>query len=658
MDNATAKSATGTLAAPGLSEPARSLLHLLLLSFLAIAAYSNSFHTPFVLDDISSIVENDVIKELSRFFSQGRAYNPRRVVGYFTFALNYSVGGLDTFGYHVVNLGIHILSGWAVYFLAGITLATPFFAGEGRRGKLVLLPLFVALLFIAHPVQTQAVTYIVQRLAALVTLFYLLSLLFYAKGRLSLGAEGQGGAASGLLRPALYFTGALLCAVLAAQTKEIAATLPLAVLLYEFSFFKASRKRNILLLAALLLFALLAVAAVLSAGKPLGELLSDVNELSRETRFISRGAYLLTQFSVIATYLRLLLLPVNQNLDYDYPVYHSLFAPPVFFSLLLLLALAGGAAWLHCRASALGFRGSGATSADPERNAHYWRLIAFGIFWFFITLSVESSIIPIADLIFEHRLYLPSFGAFIALVAALLLLGKGRSPKALAAGAAVVTVVLAVATWQRNRVWESQVTLWGDVVAKSPGKSRANDHYGAALSTVGRTVEAMAFLKAALRIDPGNAHALYNLGRQFDETGDIDSAIACYRSAVDMDPALAVAHNNLAVDYLIKGEHDQAIKRYNILLEMRPGFAEAHNNLGFALKEKGKLDEAIRHYQAAIKGNPNYAKAYNNLGEAYREKGELDLAISQFQEAVRLKPEDGASRENLAHALSLKQSGQ
>lgn len=638
----------------------RTPIHLLLLTLLGLLAYSNTLHSPFVFDDMSSIVDNTVIRDLSRFLSgEGRAFNPRRVVGYFTFALNYRLGGLDTLGYHLVNISVHILAGWMVYFLAQVTLSTPFFGPRRRDDLLSLVPLFAALLFVAHPVQTQAVTYIVQRLASLVTLFYLLSLFCYAKGRLSLaGAAPAGSSASlranGYLRPALFFLGALFFALLALQTKEVAATLPLAILLYEFCFFEPSRKRNLILVAGLVVFALLVLTAVLKAGKPLGELLSDVNELSRETSAISRGEYLLTQFSVIATYLRLLFLPVNQNLDYDYPVYHSLFAPQVFFSLLLLVGLFAAALLQQRLSSRCGFDSATSASDDQLLKARLGRLIAFGIFWFFITLSVESSVIPISDVIFEHRLYLPAVGAFTALAAFAILLCRKASARGIAVGIAVAALVFGGITWQRNKVWESPVSLWGDVVSKSPTKSRANDHYGVALSGVGRTGEAIEFLKTALQINPRNEYALYNLGRLFDETNNIDAAIGCYEAAIELKPDLDLAYNNLAVDYLLKGDDDRAIQCYNIVLKHKPEFAEAHNNLGFALQRKGKVDEAIEQYQAAIRENPGYAKAYNNLGEAYRAKGELDQAIGQFREALRLKPEDEAARENLAKALQQK----
>lgn len=662
--NATTSSIVSEGGCAALYRQFRTPAHLLALTLLGIFAYSNTFHSPFIFDDMSSIVDNPVIRDLSRFLSgEGRAFNPRRVVGYFTFALNYRLGGLDTLGYHLVNISVHILSAWMVYFLVRLTLRTPYFGTRRPSDLLSLVPLFAALLFVSHPVQTQAVTYIVQRLASLVTLFYLLALCCYVKGRFALlaaaaaGAKAEGGASSQagrLLRAALFFAGALFFALLAIQTKEVAATLPVAVLLYEYCFFEPSRKRNLILAAGMLLFALVVTVAVLKAGKPLGELLSDVNELSRETTTISRGDYLLTEFSVIATYLRLLFLPVNQNLDYDYPVYHSLFAPQVLLSFLLLAGLFALALWRQRASSRYGFAKAGSARDEQLVTAHCGRLMAFGIFWFFLTLSVESSVIPISDVIFEHRLYLPTVGAFTALASATVFIFRKASAQIVAVAISVIALILGGVTWQRNTRWETPVTLWSDVVAKSPDKSRANDHYGVALIGAGRTGEAMEYLKAALQINPRNEFALYNLGRLFDETNDTVAAVSCYQAAIALKPDLEVAYNNLAVDYLLQGDDDRAIECYRIVLKHKPRFAEAHNNLGYALQRKGKADEAIEHYQAALKANPGYAKAYNNLGEAYCGKGEWDLAIAQFQEALRLKPEDAAARENLARALQMK----
>jgi hypothetical protein len=190
-------------------------------------------HVPFVFDDDTSIVNNPVIRNLENFFLNGTGYgyNPRRFIGYLSVALNYRIGGLDVTGYHIFNLAVHIASACLVYAFVRLTLQTPFF-GARNSGLGGLLLLLAALLFVAHPVQTQAVTYIIQRLASVATLFYLLSLVLYARGRLfQVSAEPARGKA------ALLHIAAFVAAALAMRTKEIAITFPIVVALYEICFF-------------------------------------------------------------------------------------------------------------------------------------------------------------------------------------------------------------------------------------------------------------------------------------------------------------------------------------------------------------------------------------------------------------------------------------
>ena len=335
--------------------PRKVSVHLALILCLGLLAYANSFGVPFTFDDNSSIVDNPVIRNLSDFLSgAGYTYNPRRFVGYLTIALNHHFGGLEVAGYHAVNLAIHLANALLFYLIARVTLTTPFFRGDepapdAAPALHALVPLFASLLFVVHPVQTQAVTYVIQRLASLATLFYLAALFCYIKARLALAGGTPHTDRTPPFPPAVagWFTLSLACTVLAMRTKEITATLPLAVMLYEFSFFGAEKKKRLLLLAPILLTLLIVPIGLLASGEPIGALLSDVSALTRETVEITRGEYLLTQFSVIATYLRLLLLPVGQNLDYDYPVYHSLLTPRVLSSFVLLALLALLAAWLY-----------------------------------------------------------------------------------------------------------------------------------------------------------------------------------------------------------------------------------------------------------------------------------------------------------------------
>ena len=385
----------------------RSGLTILLAFLLGSVLYANTFEAGFYFDSLKGIQDNIHIRSPLNLRSLWQHY-PIRFFTYLSFALNYHFGKLEVFGYHVVNVTIHVLNGFLVWGLAYLTLKTPAMAGAGGLARhKEWIALASALLFVAHPIQTQAVTYIVQRYTSLATLFYLLSLVMYLQARLL----NQRRETSGPRRvpSGLCYLVALLSAVLAMITKEISFTLPVILVLYELlfwgSFLRKSRAVDWKRLAGLVPFlgtlAIIPWALLREADKSPGDMIGGLGALSQETEAISRGDYLLTQFRVLVTYLRLLFLPVNQNLDYDYPISRS-FDFPVVFSLLLLSLILGMAVYLL------------SLSRQPGRSG--LRVLAFGVFWFFITLSVESSVIPIRDVIYEHRLYLPSVGVVLSFV--------------------------------------------------------------------------------------------------------------------------------------------------------------------------------------------------------------------------------------------------
>jgi tetratricopeptide (TPR) repeat protein len=575
------------------------LVHLALIAVLGLLAYSNTFDVPFQFDDKWYIVENPIIKNLGYFLSPSKAADfpkftlfKNRFVGYLTFALNYRIHGLDVTGYHVVNLAIHIINASLVYFLVVLTFRTPLLGGTSLLKHRRHIALFSALLFVTHPVQTQAVTYIVQRFASLATFFYILSLVAYISARLSSQKAAH---------ISLYFL-SLVSAVLAMKTKEIAFTLPLAVALYEFMFFKGRKLRRMLWLFPLFLTMLIIPLTLIDTDRPPGELIGDVGEATKVETEMSRLAYLFTELKVITTYVRLLFLPVNQNLDYDYPLYVSLFEPPVLLSFLFLLGIFGLGVFLYYR----------------SRITHYaLRLCAFGIFWFFLTLSVESSVIPILDVIFEHRVYLPSAGAFLALgTGAFLLMEKlGRKAARNAAVSLLVAapLLLSAATYERNTVWKSEISLWEDVVRKSPRKVRGH----------------------------------YNLGLSFMSMGLTNKAIEQYQIAFRLKPDFAMAYASLGTAYYSKGLTDKAIEQYTIALRLRPDFAMAHYNLGTAYGSKGLADKAIEHFQSALRFKPDYANAHYNLGLIYFKKGLLDRARAEFEAVLKLNPLDREAKQQL-----------
>src|SRR3972149_1852378 len=401
------------------------LITFLLTTVSAFLIYSNTFSSPFHFDDTPNIVKNYKSRDLSNFWPPSGT----RYIGFLSFAINYHFGSLNVFGYHLVNIIIHIINSLLVWWLVVLTFRTPVMERANIKHQLkYFIPITASLLFVSHPIQTQAVTYIVQRFASLATLFYLLSLTLYIKAKLqTIQVEAKDENKFFSTSTLTFYLLSLISAILAMKTKEIAFTLPFVVLLYEFMFFTPHPSRafgtegggiaigmkqslfvkRILYLIPLLLTLFIIPLSLIGTDKPVGDMIGELREASQETEEISRGVYLLTQFKVIVTYIRLLFLPINQNLDYDYPLSHSLFEPQTFFSFLFLSAIFAFAVYLFIRSrrttkspSPLWGEGKSLPTKYLSGSNAHGLLISFGIFWFFITLSVESSIIPIRDVIF------------------------------------------------------------------------------------------------------------------------------------------------------------------------------------------------------------------------------------------------------------------
>ena len=573
------------------------VIHLLLIVIAGCVAYVGTLHFPFVFDDRTSIVENLSIRDMGDFLAGAWHDQPRRVFGYLTFALNYRFGGLDVTGYHLTNLVIHLLAASLVYWLCLLTFRTPG-AGKSRLASAAsLVALFAALFFVLHPVQTQAVTYVTQRLASLAGLFFLLAMVLWVRA-----VQGEEpGSRSGARY--CYAGAAGLAALAAILTKETAATLPLAAFLYGRLFFPASPRAMLRRLAPLIVGIMVPLVAWLATALP-GKSSGDLLALARGGAEVGRLDYLLTQPPVIVTYLRLILLPVWQNIDHDFPVFHSL-SLPVLGSLLVLLALV-----------AIAHGGAGIASRGGDQG---WRVIAFGIGWFFIALLVESSIIPIDDVLVEHRLYLPLAGfSLAAATTAGYLVASMGSARGVALGL-LLFLVLGTLTWRRNQLWSSPVELWRDAVTKSPGKARPHYNLGTSLNDAGVPAAALASLERAVALQPEHADAWHNLGVAHAALGEFAAAIAAYRSALALDSQMW----------------------------------RAQSGLGVALMNIGELEEAIAAYREAVRLAPDSAQARNNLGAACGIMGKRGEAVVHLEEAVRLAPENRLFRENLEKAQGL-----
>jgi tetratricopeptide (TPR) repeat protein len=577
------------------------VIQVMVIGLLGCLAYSNTFHAAFVFDDQPQIMENPVIRNLGHFFrdSAGYDYNPRRFIGYLTFALNYHLDDLNVAGFHFFNLAVHIINSLLVYFFVVLTFKTPFLRGSILASFSHRIALFAALLFEVHPLQTQAVTYVVQRFTSLMTTFFLASIVFYAMWRFS----RENGHPRKKYAIGFYIL-SVISAVLAMKTKENAFTLPIAIVLYDLFFFGWTKRAKPLYLVPILLTLTIIPLSLLNVHQPVGDLIGDVSKMTMHKPTVSRLEYLMTQFSVIGTYIRLLFLPIHQNLDYDYPINYSLLTARAVGSVLFLFVLWMTAVLLY-RASRKG--------SDSGLS-----LISFGIFWFFLTIAVESSVIPITDVIYEHRVYLPSVGAVLSFSTLFYMISnrylknhRGRTPVLLAA---MVIILLASATYCRNKVWADPVTLWQDVVIKSPGKARGYNNLGAALSDAGRKDEAVAVLKKAISINPDHAEAYYNIGRIYLVSSEqTDEAIRMLRRAIEIAPDYPDAYVNLAAAYLRARRFREAAELMEMVIQRYGDRADARFNLGVANVFLGRREYAIRQHEVLRRMDPVLAAELDRL---------------------------------------------
>jgi len=553
-----------------------------------IVVYSNSFDCSFHFDD-SNVFTSAVTRESATVADWMRLF-PSRPVGMATFALNYHFHKLDVWGYHFVNLSIHVANALLVFWLVLLTFSTPAMKDAAISRHRTLIAFFTAMLFVSHPLATQAVTYIAQRFASLATFFYLLSVLLYVKGRLRAGSATT---------PWLFFGGGIVSAVLAMLTKEIAFTLPFALLLYEFSFLQADpwkfafkgREKGLAVGGLILVIFIVLFFRVFTL-----KIFETVPPLKGYNYSISASEYLFTQFNVLVTYLRLFVLPINQNLDYDYPVSHGLFDGHTFFSLLFLLAIVAVGVWAFKR----------------------WRLLSFGIFWFFLTMAVESSVIPVSqNVIFEHRTYLSSFGLFLAVVSLLFYFSKERYKRAAVGLLVVLVCVASVLTYQRNRVWKDEYTLWTDCVNKSPNK--------------GKTLA-------------GLAQALFS-------RGDVQAALKYFDKAILLSPNYDLLYYNRgSVKYGLK-DYQGAVIDYDAALKINPHHVQSYHNRGYAKVQLKDYQGALADFEAAVNINPNSPNTYLSMGNLQAEHlKDYNGAVASYGHAIALEPGNAWPYSNRGYA--------
>lgn len=610
------------------SESSTRLLWRAGLILLAGAlAYANSLSGPFIRDDVVAIVENPVIRAwwhpLGLLSERDLPSSGRPVVNA-SFALNYAFGGLDVRGYHAMNVAVHLACALLLFGSVRRTLALP-----DLRARLGLphadAAFAAAILWVVHPLNTDAVDYVTQRTETMMAFFYLLTL--YASIRAAAPSSWRG-----------WQVAAVLACALGMGCKESMVTAPVMVALYDRVFLfgsVASTPRTRKRLYACLAATWLVLAALLLSGPRANSAGFSVN--------VTPWTYLLNQTGVIVRYLRLAIWPRALVLEYGWPL--PLTLRDVWPHALIVLGLLAGAIVARIR----------------------WPRLGFLAAWFFVTLSPASSVVPIATEVgAERRMYLPLAAlSVLAVIAAIYVWKLARpashddesaakpTPWALKVALVLVAVPLALATAARNRQYRSSLVLAEADVARYP-TSFAHHALAVDLLAAGRREEAMAHLRQAV---PGAPRAHFTLAVELFRQDQFDEAIREFRAFLDAEPNVdeaPSARELLGRALVNRGRWQEAIDEYRLAVTMYPSpaqRAEVHRLWADALFAQRAFEEAVVHYRAFLEVRPADVGALTNAAIALGATNRLDEAMTAFTRAVELEPENGAARRNLANAL-------
>lgn len=613
------------------------------LVLAALAVYANSFSGPFIFDDLLSIPQNPTLHRLTTALAPpgGGVTVTGRPLLNLSFALNHALSGDQVWSYHVLNFLIHSLAGLTLFGIVRRTLAGPG-ANGGKPGapaslfpghEATFVAFAAALFWTVHPLQTESVTYIVQRAESLMGLFYLLTLYCFIRGveiRERAGSRTAGAGHSPSDRRAgherrpqtgvEWFALAFVFCLLGMATKEVMVTAPLIVLLYDRTFLAGSfraawQQRGRIYLALASTWILLAALVLLAANR---------GGSAGFGAGVSFWSYAATQFEALVHYLRLAVWPHPLIIDYGVQWVDSVGDVAPYAAVVVLLVAATVVALV--RRPALGFLGAA-----------------------FLAVLAPTSLVPVVrQTLAEHRMYLALAPAMVLLVL-VLRAGLGRRVWFVVAAAAAGLGWLTV---QRNTVYRSDAAIWQDTVAKRPGNAAARNNYGNILAQAGRPGEALGQYEEAIRINPDYAEAHHNAGNALTRLGRLPEAIACYERALAANPNMPDALTALGIALEDSGRGAEALARYDQALHLAPDYTDALNRLGLALARAGRLPEALAHYEQVLKRNPNLSEVHNNLGNVLRAGGRLSEAIPHYEQALRLRPDFAAAHHNLGRALA------
>jgi len=573
-------------------------IYIAIIVFITFVIYSNTLHNEFQLDDNHVVLNNEKITDLNNFadIDGWKKLIFNRQLASLTVAVNYSIHEYDVFGYHLFNIFIHIINSLLIFWLIQIFFQTPVLRTNSLANHKLEIAFFTSLLFAVHPIQIQAVGYITQRMVSLAFMFYLASCILFLIMRINVLSKGIN------WKNILMIFGIIISFQLGNYSKEIAVSLPLSLLLIEIIFIREKNGKLDYKIIALFVAGIIIISSVmLLIGLP------------KQSGSIERDSYFLTQLNVLVTYIRLLFLPINLHVYYDYRIVSSFLELQTLLSFLFLLTVFLIGIFFYKK--------------HP--------VLTFTIFWFFITQIIESSIFPLQYVIFEYRLY-PTLVGFSFLITYYCFYFSKSNTRIVYSALIVIAIIYSILTYQENTRWKNGLTLWSNNIEKAPNQPKPYNYCGYYLLQKGEYHKALPYFTESIMLDSNYTDPLNHRGIIFKETGRYNEALNDFNKAIEIDPESKMSYNNRGYAYQAIREYNLAVKDFRKAIELDPKYHNAAKNLSVVLQIMNRNKEALEYAKNAVSLKSNIADYFNNRGNAYYALGHLDSAETDFRESVRI----------------------
>ena len=606
----------------------------LLVSALTFVIFLPTLKNGFVnWDDIQNLIANQKYRGLGyeqlKWMFTSYNMGPYAPITLITMGIDYSIWGMNPFGYHLTNILFHTLNALVFYLLCIklLALSIPPSTPNTQR-ELHFSAAFAALFFAIHPLRVESASWVSGRHDIISCLFYLLAIIYYVSSRAP-GGENTPFWRRHILPLAIF--------LLALLSKGMAISLPLVLVvldIYPLGRLSGdprkwlSAQNRIIWLEKIPFFIL---AAIFGSIGYICQANSGALTSYQEFGFVPRATQVL--FAVFF-YIEKTLIPLDLS-----PLYKL----PPGFSLPNWQSLFEGSAIAAITTIAITLR-----RRRPEILAAW--------VYYLLTLSPVIGIVKInSQSAADRYTYLPCLGFAVLAGAALRTcrLSAGRLLRHICAiFGCLILSCLAFLTWKQEGIWRDTETLWRHALAVNPDLDSANNNVGLILAAQGKTDEAEIHYRRALKSNPQSAHAYNNLGGLLAAQGKLNEASGHYREALRINPNYAEAYYNLGIVISRQGKNNEAAQHYREALRINPNLAQAHYNLGLILAAEGNPAEAVWHYQEALRVNPSLAQAHNNLGGILGAQGKHDEAARHYREAVKINPGYAEAHNNLGGIMA------